>query len=145
VRSAAPERGRTHIDWSAAASQGFKQELASSKEGCLGFNRVATGLDNKQKMDVRAYFSHIPFFMLEAGGERFYYAEGAVPVEDTWQLYKAMDTIGERLGFKLEVFVRDPRRTVLLDISTRLFVPKKGRWHFDGPKAVAGIRELLQG
>ncbi len=136
--------GKYRLDWSGVRNRAGEQKSPSSKNSYLGMNVIAAGLDNRQKMEARAYFSKFPFFTLEAGGERFYYAEGAVPVEDTLQAYRAMDRIGKRLGFKLEVFVRDPGSAALLGISTRLFVPKTGEWHFDGPKAAAGIKELLQ-
>jgi len=133
---------RYRLDWSRATKQGGEQEQESSKRSYLGLNILATGLNSKQKMEVRAYFSQFPFLTLEAGGAGFYYAEGEIPVQATLQAYKAMDKIGERLGSKLEVFVRDPGTAALFGIATRLFEPKGREWRFDSKVALEEIKRL---
>ncbi len=133
---------RYRWDWSKVARDEDRQKGATGRGNNIGFNIIATKLDSKERMDVRAYFSQFPFFRFEAEGETFYYAEGEFPVEATNQAYEAMGEIGERLASKLEVFVRNPRNAELFGISTGV-IPRKGSGQSERPKPITAIEEIV--
>jgi len=132
------------LDWYGAATKRMRQEVRAGRRNYLGFHVLVNGLDKNQKMEVRAYFNQLPFVWREAGGERFYYAEGAFPTDAISEGYEAMGKIAERLGFKLEFFVRDPKGASTFGIATQLFEPKTRKWRFDSQTVLVDVKALLR-
>jgi hypothetical protein len=133
--------GKYRLDWSGVPIQAGRQESEFSKPSHLGIKILATRLDKERKLEIRAYFSQFPFFTLEAGGANFYYAEANIPVDATWSAYKAIDKLGARPDFNLEVFVADPRTSGAFGITTRLLA-SNGEWHFDERGIIKGVKRL---
>jgi len=136
--------GKFRWDWSKVAKNNGSGDSPPGGRVHLGLNILAEGLDRGQILEIRAYFSQFPFLVLEAGGETFYYAVGEFPVESIWQAYEVMDKISERMGYKLEVFVRDPAHAALYGIPIGLFWGRRLLDPFDGRKVQARLETLLR-
>jgi DNA-binding Lrp family transcriptional regulator len=106
-------------------------------------NLLATGLTEREKMEVRAALNQIPCMWAEAAGEGFYYAEVAFPSEAAAEGYAGLAKALHGVRRRFTIHVVDHKNATGFTLNPQLYDPVEGAWRFKSEELLPKFEGLI--
>ncbi|HUK74501.1 MAG TPA: hypothetical protein VLU99_01820 [Nitrososphaerales archaeon] len=104
---------------------------------------LATGLTDRERMEVRAGLNQLPCLWAEAAGKGFYYAEVAFPSEEAAEGYAALAKALSTARRKYALHVVDHTDAVGFTLNPQLYDSAEHAWQFRSEELLPKFEGLL--